>query len=73
MFPTKSQAILFALAWAENHQPNEIHVYGTLGELERSIVCPNGNQLRAADSDRRQVNVNIQFPERRRAERREKA
>ena len=72
-FPNKGQAIAFALAWADSNQPCEIHVYGRIGELERSMTFPNGNYRRPPRSDRRQAQVNIPFRDRRQQERRAQA
>lgn len=69
VFPTKAQAISFALVWAEKHQPCDVHIYNTAGYRQRHITFPDGNQRRA-DGDRRQMRVAIAFADRRRAERR---
>ena len=73
LFPTKGQAISFALAWADSHQPCEVRVYGRVGELERSMPFPNGNYRRAHRADRRRMQVDIPFPDRRYQERRTQA
>ena len=70
MFPTKAQAISFAIAWAEHHQPGEVCVYGPIGELERKMTFPNGNYRRGPKTDRRRIQIRIPFPNRRREERR---
>jgi len=69
-FPSKAQAIQFAIAWAEHHQPCEVRIYGSLGDLERSMIFPNGSHRRLLGSDRRRRQVQIPFPDRRRQERR---
>jgi hypothetical protein len=69
-FPTKGPAISFAIAWAENHSPCEVRLYGSLGDLERSMTFPDGGYRRAPESDRRRSQVSIPFPDRRRHERR---
>lgn len=69
-FVTKGQAIAFAVAWADLHQPCEVEVYGFAGSLERHIRLPNGNRCRGHGSDRRRINLEISFPDRRRRERR---
>ena len=69
-FPTKAQAISFAIAWAEHHRPCEVRVYGGVGALDRSMTVPNGNYRRTPGSDRRQMQADIPFPDRRRHERR---
>ena len=71
--PTKGQAIHFAVAWAEQHQPCEVHVYGPIGDLERILKFPDGNYRRAERTDRRRMQVPISFPNRRRQERRRQA
>jgi hypothetical protein len=68
--PTKAQAIWFAIAWAENHAPCQVRVYGSLGELERSLAFPNGGHRRWPSSDRRKKQIEIGFPDRRRQARR---
>jgi len=73
LFPTKAQAILFALAWADAHQPCEVRVYASNGEPERSMTYPNGNYRHPPRSDRRRVQVDIPFRDRRHQERRGKA
>ena len=70
LFPTKAQAISFALAWADSNQPCEVGVYGPIGEPERSMTFPNGNYRRPARSDRRRMQVDIPFRDRRHQERR---
>ena len=70
LFPTKAQAISFALAWADSHQPCEVLVFGLIGEPERSMTFPDGKYRRAPSSDRRQVQVEIPFRDRRQQERR---
>jgi hypothetical protein len=73
-FPTKGQAITFALTWAETSvQPCEVGVYGRTGDLERSMTFPNGNYRRPAGSDRRRMQVDIPFRDRRQQERRTQA
>jgi hypothetical protein len=73
LFPTKAQALSFALTWADSHQPCEVRVYGPIGELERSMTFPNGNYRRPPRLDRRQAQVNIPFRDRRQQERRAQA
>lgn len=73
LFPTKAQAISFALAWADSHQPCEVLVLGPIGEPERSMTFPNGNYRRAPRSDRRRMQVDISFRDRRQQERRAQA
>jgi hypothetical protein len=71
LFPSKGQAITFALAWAETSiQPCEVGVYGRTGDLERGMTFPNGNYRRPAGSDRRRTQADIAFPDRRRQDRR---
>ncbi len=70
VFPTKAQAISFFLAWAEKHQPCDVHIYNDAADLERNITFSDGNYRLASGSDRRQMQIDIPFPERRRAERR---
>jgi|SRR6185436_19755586 hypothetical protein len=70
LFPTKAQAIAFALAWADSHQPCEVRVLGPIGELERNMKFPEGNYRRAPSMDRRQAQAEIAFRDRRRQERR---
>jgi hypothetical protein len=70
LFPTKAQAILFALAWADPHQPCEVRVHGPNGELERNMTYPNGNYRRPPRLDRRRMQVDIPFRDRRQQERR---
>ena len=69
-FPVKAQAIAFAVAWAQSHQPCEVRVYSGFGETERSMTFPNGNYRTAARSDRRRSQVDIAFSNRRQQERR---
>jgi hypothetical protein len=73
VFKTKAQAISFFLAWAEKHQPCDVQIYDYAGGLERNITFPDGNHRRPSGSDRRQMQVNIPFLDRRRAERRNDA
>ena len=70
LFPTKAQAISFAMAWADSHQPCEVLVLGSIGEPERSVKLPEGNYRRAPGTDRRQVQAEIPFRDRRQQERR---
>lgn len=70
LFPIKAQAILFALAWADSHQPCEVRVYDRTGEPERSLTFPNGNYRHPPRSDRRRMQVDIPFSNRRYQERR---
>lgn len=70
MFPSKAQAIQFAIAWAEQHEPCEVRLYGSLGDLERTIHFPNGGHRRLPGSDRRRRQIHITFPDRRRQDRR---
>ena len=69
-FPTKAQAISFAIAWAEQHEPCEVRLYGSLGDMERQLAFPNGGYRRQPGADRRRRQVAIAFPDRRRQERR---
>lgn len=72
LFPRKSQAISFAVGWAEtSDQGCEVRLYGRFGELERSIAAPTGSYRHFPRSDRRQEKVAIPFPDRRRQERRQ--
>lgn len=73
LFPIKGQAISFALTWADQHQPCELHVYGRYGELERIMRFPNGNHRSDPQSDRRRMQVDIEFADRRHEERRKRA
>jgi len=73
LFPTKGQAISFAVAWAENHPPCEVRLYGSVGDLERSMTFPDGGYRRLPAADRRRIQVDIAFPDRRRQERRAQA
>ena len=70
VFPAKGQALTFALAWADAHQPCEARVYGRLGELDRHLTFPDGNYRLAPKSDRRRTQVEIGFRDRRQQERR---
>ena len=70
LFPTKGQAISFALAWADYHQPCEVRVFDGAGELQRDIKVPDGNYRRMAAADRRREQVEIEFTDRRNRERR---
>lgn len=69
-FPTKAQAITFAIAWGEQRQPCEVRLYGSLGDLDRILKLPNGGYRRGDVRDRRQAQIAISFPDRRRQERR---
>jgi hypothetical protein len=69
-FPTKGQAISFALAWAEHHQANDVRVFGRVGALERLITLPDGDYRRAPGSERRRMQVDPWIPDRRREDRR---
>ncbi|NIO41211.1 MAG: hypothetical protein GTO41_14175 [Burkholderiales bacterium] len=69
-FVSKGQAISFAIAWADLHQPCDVQVYGFAGLLERQIEIPNGGRCRGYGSDRRRIKVDIAFPERRKRQRR---
>lgn len=69
-FPSKGQAIAFAIAWAEHHQPCEVGVFGRIGDLERKITLPDGNHRDAKMPDRRRVQITIPFPNRRHHDRR---
>jgi hypothetical protein len=71
MFPTKSQAISFAIAWADYHPPNEICIYDQKGELQRDITLPGGKYRRIPSADRRRMRAEIAFDERRERERRQ--
>jgi len=70
VFPAKHPAISFAIAWADHHQPCEVHLYGHAGELERSMTFPNENYRRPSGPDRRRMQVDIPFRDRRHQERR---
>ena len=70
LFPTKGQAISFALAWADYHQPCEVRVFDGTGELQRDIKVPDGNYRRMIAADRRREQVEIDFTDRRNRERR---
>lgn len=70
LFPTKGQAISFALAWADYHQPCEVRVFDGAGELQREIKVPDGNYRRMAAADRRREQTEIDFSDRRNRERR---
>ena len=70
LFPTKSQAIAFAIAWADYHQPCEVRVFDATGELQRDITLPSGDYRRTTAPDRRHTEVDIPFPNRRQQERR---
>ena len=69
-FVTKGQAISFAIAWADLHQPCNIEVYGFAGRLERQITIPNGGRFRGHGADRRRMRIDIPFADRRKRERR---
>lgn len=69
-FISKGQAISFAIAWADLHQPCEVDVYGFAGRLERHIRIPNGNRCRGHGFDRRRMRIDIPFADRRKRERR---
>ena len=70
LFPTKGQAISFALAWADYHQPCEVRVFDNAGELQRDINVPNGGYRRMSVPDRRRQQIVIEFTDRRHHERR---
>jgi len=72
-FPTKSQAISFAIAWADYHPPNEICIYDQKGEVQRDIALPGGNYRRVPSAERRGMRLEIAFDERRQRERRQEA
>ena len=59
----------FALAWADSHQPCDVRVYGPIGGPERRMTFPNGNYRRPSGSDRRRMQVDIPFSDRRHQER----
>ena len=69
-FVTKGQAISFAVAWADLHQPSEVEVYGFAGRVERHIQLPNGHRCRGHGLDRRRMRIDIPFTDRRKRERR---
>lgn len=69
-FISKGQAIAFAIAWADLHQPCEVEVYGFAGRMERHIRVPNGNRCRGNGTDRRRMRIPIPFADRRKHERR---
>lgn len=68
--PTKGEAITLATRWAEAHAPCEVMIYGAGWKLERSLVVPDGLYRRAVGWDRRRMQADIDFPDRRRDERR---
>lgn len=71
LFPTRSQAIVFALAWAETSDlPCEVGVYDRTRGLERLMKFPNGSQRRPAHLERRRTQIDIPFRDRRHQERR---
>lgn len=70
LFPSKGQAISFALAWADYHQPCEVRVFDGAGEMQRDIKVPDGNYRRVAAVDRRREQLEIDFSDRRNSERR---
>ncbi len=70
LFPSKGQAISFALAWADYHQPCEVRVFDGADELQRDIKVPDGNYRRMVSPDRRREQVGIDFSDRRNRERR---
>jgi len=70
LFSDKRQALDFALGWAEAHQPAELRVYGRFGEIDRSIVYPDGDFRRLPRADRRHKQFAIGFFDRRQRERR---
>jgi len=70
LFPTKGQALSFALAWADYHQPCEVRVLDVSGEVLRYIRVPSVDYRRTTVSDRRRVQVDISFADRRQQERR---
>ncbi len=69
-FSTKGGAIRFFLAWAELHAPCEVKIYDKNGNVERTLHFPGGKHLRTNRADRRQKQVPIDFPDRRRRNRR---
>lgn len=69
LFSSKAQALSFALAWAKFHQPCDLRVYGPLGETEQVGTLPNDNYARPPRRDRRRMQVDIAFPDRRHQER----
>jgi hypothetical protein len=71
MFRTKAQAISFAIAWADYHQPCRVRVFDNAGDIKRDITLPNGNYRRTTGPDRRRTQVDIAFLDRRQQERRE--
>jgi hypothetical protein len=72
-FPTKGQAISFAIAWGDYHQPCKVEIFDGTGALQRDIALPNGNFRRTTGPDRRRKQVDTPFPDRRQQERRESA
>jgi len=68
-FAGKRQAMTFALAWAQFHQPCEVRVYGSFGELDRSITLPEGNYRHCPGADRRRTRAATGFRDRRQQER----
>jgi hypothetical protein len=70
MFPNKGDAISFFLVWAEKHQPCDVQIYNYAGDLERNITFPADNHRQASGSGRRQMQSDVPFPNRRRAQRR---
>lgn len=67
---TKGDAISAATRWAEDHAPCEVQIYGAGWKLERNLVVPDGLYRRAVGWDRRRMQADIAFPDRRREDRR---
>ena len=69
-FVTKGQAISFAIVWADLHQPCEVEVYDISESVERIIRMPDGKHRHTHISDRRTMQIEIDFPDRRKHKRR---
>jgi hypothetical protein len=69
-FPNKGEAISAATKWAEEHAPCEVLIYGAGWQLERSLVVPDGLYRHIIGWDRRRMQTEIAFPDRRRDDRR---
>jgi hypothetical protein len=64
-FATKGEAIAAAAKWAQAHSPCEVLIYGPGWKLERSLVVPDGLYRRLIGWDRRRMQTEIGFPDRR--------
>ena len=69
-FPTKGEAISAATKWAEEHVPCEVMIYGPGWRLERTLIVPDGLYRKVVGWDRRRMQADIGFPDRRRQDRR---